>query len=281
MNKLIKSVIAASLGLTLSTGLMAQDKPNADTVLATVNGTKITLGHVITLTQRLPENYSNVPAQTLFDGILDQLIQQTILAETADTSGRNTMLAQENEQRAFKATVAIDQIVEKQLTEEAIKEVYERDYANAEPTPEFNASHILVETEDEAKELVKMLADGADFAELAKEKSTGPSGPNGGELGWFGQGAMVPPFEAAVKTLAKGEISGPVQTDFGWHVLILNDARELPVPTLADTRGAISDGLRGELITKAIEALEGKAEIVRNTAGIDVELIRNSDLLNE
>ena len=131
----------------------------------------------------------------------------------------------ENEARALRSAVAIDAIIGQSFTDDEIAAAYDENYGNIPAEPEFNASHILVETEGEAKALVASLNNGVDFAELAKEKSTGPSGPNGGELGWFGLGMMVAPFESAGLSMEIGDISAPVQTQFGWHVLILKIGR--------------------------------------------------------
>ena len=127
-----------------------------------------------------------------------------------DTPDR-VRLALENERRALMAAEHMDVVLADAVTEDAVAAAYEKTYAGAAPEREFDASHILVETEDEAKALVTELDGGADFAELAKEKSTGPSGPRGGALGWFGTGQMVPEFENAVKDMEVGAVSAPDQ----------------------------------------------------------------------
>ena len=121
---------------------------------------------------------------------------------------------------------------------------------------------------------------GADFATLAAEKSTGPSGPNGGDLGWFGLGMMVKPFEDAVLLLQPGQLSDPVQTQFGWHVIKLMETRAATAPTLEETR----DELAGELQQKAVEsevtALTEAAAITRNVEGIDPAVLKNTTLID-
>ncbi len=254
---------AVSALMVFSAGAsLAQQDITADTVIATVNGTDITLGHVIVLRSQLPQEYQKLPDDTLFQGIIAQLVEQTLLADYAEANvtdiPREVGLSLENERRALYASVEIDQITGRDITDEAIKAAYDAQYGNMTPEPEFNASHILVKTEDEAKAIIEQLNAGADFADLAKEKSTGPSGPSGGELGWFGLGQMVAPFEDAVKTMDVGAISAPVQTQFGWHVLKLNDKRDKPVPTLEETRVAIMDSLRQEAV---------KAEVAKTKRG--------------
>ena len=155
------------------------------------------------------------------------------------------------------------------------------DYAQAESGGEFNASHILVETEEAALALVTALQGGADFAGLAKEKSTGPSGPDGGQLGWFGAGMMVPPFEQAVQAMQVGAVSAPVQTQFGWHVIKLNESRTMDAPALTEVRGEIEIQLRQQAAEAYIEALISTADVTRVAEGdIDPTLLLNQDLLD-
>lgn len=251
-------------------------------VVATVDGTEITLGHMIVLKQRLPQQYQQLPGDVLFEGILDQLVQQTLLGQQIETLTNGSRLTLENEERALKASDEIRTIVGAATTDEALQAAYNDLYGDAEPETEFNASHILVETEEEAAALVTELEGGADFAELAKEKSTGPSGPGGGELGWFGTGAMVAPFEEAVLAIEVGAISAPVQTQFGWHVIKLNETRIKDAPPLEDVRAQLVDEASRAAIEARVEGLEAGAEITRLTAGdIDPALLDNIEMLEQ
>ena len=137
-----------------------------------------------------------------------------------------------------------------------------------------------METEDEAKELVQGLKDGADFAELAKEKSTGPSGPNGGDLGWFTTGMMVAPFEEAVVAMEDGDISDPVQTQFGWHVINLIQTRMSEAPSLDSLKDELSAEIQDEAIRTKLESLEADATVER-TEGIDAAAMRMDELLDK
>ena len=253
---------------------------NMDTVLATVNGDQITLGHMIAMEQRLPQQYRNYPDDVLYDGILQQLIQQALLSQIVD--GKDDLvlnLSIENEVRALKAGLLLDQISADAVTEEAVTKIYDERFAGQTGGVEWNASHILVDTEDEAKALIVTLAEGADFAELAKEKSTGPSGPRGGQLGWFGPGQMVPEFEGAAAEMETGDVSAPVQTQFGWHVLKMNDIRETPAPTLEEVRAEIVAEIQGPAVDSAIEAAEVRATVELSDVAIDPAIIRASGLL--
>jgi len=274
-----KRILAgAALSALLITPAMAQD---ADTVLATINGQDITLGHIIVAQSQLPEQYQALPDDVLLTGILEQLVQQEIVATAARPDLSTTMrLGLENEERAYVAALTLDDIAMADIPAEDLQAEYDAQYGAVEPVTEYNASHILVETEEEAQALVEDLEGGADFAELAVEHSTGPSGPNGGQLGWFTAGMMVPAFEEAVFALEVGEVSAPVETRFGWHVVILNDSRDQAAPTLEEVRESLEEGLRQARVDAYIASLTAEAEIDRPELDIDAALIRNLDLLD-
>ncbi len=280
MKSLLSGVALAAL---IALPAAAQDsETDASTVLATVNGTDITVGHLISMLELLPEQYQSLPDEVLFDGMLEQLVQQEIVASVAAediTARMETGL--ENERRAFMASMFLDDIAGAALDEAEIAEEYDAIYGSAEGATELNASHILVETEEEALALIEQLAEGADFAELAQEFSTGPSGPNGGQLGWFGAGMMVPEFEQAAFALDVGEVSPPVQTQFGWHVLILNDRRTQEPPSLEQVRGEIEESLRRARVDARIEEMTAAADVARPELDIDPSVIRNSGLLDD
>jgi peptidyl-prolyl cis-trans isomerase C len=271
---------AASVSLISVFPAFAQETPTADTVVVTVNGTDITLGHIIALSARLPEQYQGLEDKVLFDGVLDQLIQQSLLSSLVDRKATRLRLSAENEARAFFATAAIEKIQATAATDEKVTAAYQQTYTSATPQQEFKASHILLKTEQEALDVIQELNDGAVFAEVAKAKSTGPSGPRGGDLGWFGLGQMVPEFEVAVTALKTGEISRPVETQFGWHVITVTGKRDRPAPALEQVRADIEQELKRNATTAQIEALEAAATIVRSEIEFDPSLIRNDGLLD-
>jgi peptidyl-prolyl cis-trans isomerase C len=251
-----------------------------DTVIATVNGTEITLGHMLVLRARLPQEYQQLEPQVLFDGILDQLVQQTVLGQEAGELDSVNKLLLANEERALLSSQVIAETARAAATEEAIQAVYDAEYANAGGEMEYNASHILVETEDEAKAIVAEIEGGADFATLATERSSGPSGPSGGDLGWFGAGMMVEPFETAVFALEPGQVSAPVQTQFGWHVIRLNETREKPAPTLDEVRDQIVEQIQRAAVEAQVNALQAEADITLPEPGtIDPAVLNDMSLL--
>ena len=126
-----------------------------------------------------------------------------------------------------------------------------------------------------------MLKANKDFSELAKTRSTGPSGPSGGNLGWFSKGMMVPPFEKAVLGLKVGEISDPIQTQFGWHIIKLIDVREKAIPSLEEVRPEIEQSLRQEDVKTEIQNLTSKTEVIRSEISINPSIIRNIELISK
>jgi peptidyl-prolyl cis-trans isomerase C len=280
----MKRFLASAALVALSAmPLSAQDgEAGADTVLATVNGNEITVGHLIAMRRMLPQQYQELPPQVLFDGMLEQLVQQQVIADVAEEDMSTAMeLGLENERRAFLAASYIDDVAMGDISEEDLQAEYEAQYASAEPAMEYNASHILVETEEEAQAIIDDLAEGADFAELASERSVGPSGPNGGQLGWFTAGMMVPEFEEAVFELEAGEVSEPVETQFGWHVILLGETREQQPPALEEVRAELIEGLRRARVDARVEELMSRAEIERPELDIDPAVIANDDLIEE
>ncbi|MEO2168369.1 MAG: peptidylprolyl isomerase [bacterium] len=165
---------------------------------------------------------------------------------------------------------------------DALTDAYAEAYEGENRGMEFNASHILVETEEKAAALAERAREGEDFAELAKENSTGPSGPNGGELGWFGAGMMVAEFEAAVQELGEGEISDPVQTQFGWHVIKLNETRVAEAPEMEEVRPELEQAVRNAALEGVLGELTESAEITRtDKADVDTSVLQNIDLIGQ
>ncbi|KIC40875.1 peptidylprolyl isomerase [Ruegeria sp. ANG-S4] len=271
-----------ALAAVMALPLAAETTPDVNTVVARVNGDEITLGHVIATVAALPPQYQQLEDDVLYDFILEQLVRQELLGQQQEALTTLHKLSLENEERSLQAVQTVNAISDAEVTEDAIQAAYDNEFANFEGEDEFDASHILVETEEEAKAIKAQLDDGADFAELAQEKSTGPSGPNGGALGWFGKGRMVPEFEAAVLELEKGQVSEPVQTQFGWHIVILNDKRKSEAPDLSAVREDLAQTLQQDAIQARIDELTQQAQIDRPALeGAGPEIIRQIDLIQE
>lgn len=274
-------------GLWMTGAALAQDAPapefDAGAVLATVNGTDITLGHVLVMRERLPQQYQQLPDDVLLNGIVDQLVDQTLLAEEQAKAGEEPLevrLHLENERRGALAAIAVEERVAAPVDEAEVEAAYQAQVAAFAPQTEYRAAHILVASEEEAKTIAAEIEGGADFAALATEHSTDPgSGPSGGALGWFGAGQMVPEFDAALKELAPGEVSAPVQTQFGWHIVRLEETRDTAPATLEEARPEIESAIRQEKLAAELEELRAQAEIERPESPVPPESVRQNDLL--
>jgi peptidyl-prolyl cis-trans isomerase C len=273
-----------ALGMALSAALAAPghaEGETAQTVVATVNGQDITLGELAALRETLPEQYQSLADDVLYKGVLEQLIQQTALAQTHESklTARDTVMIA-NQRRTYISGAALQAIVTAAVTDAAIQAAYDAKYTGAAPQTEYRASHILVATEQQAIDLKKQLDGGADFAELAKANSTDGSAAGGGDLGWFGPGMMVKPFEDAVVALQPGQVSAPVQTQFGWHLILLAETRNAAAPPLADVQADLSAQIQRDAIEAYVQATTDAATITR-VEGIDPAVIRSQTLFGK
>ncbi len=276
---------ALAVALSAVSAPALADEPDAGTVLARVGAVEITLGHAITLRGQLPPQFQQIPAATLFPAIVDQLIDQELLRQSGEGAlSLGDRLALENEVRNFVSNAALTAAVEAALTEEAIAAAYEAfaaEFAEGEPTTEYNAAHILVQTEEEIAAVIERLEAGEDFADVARDTSRDGSAAQGGDLGWFGPGAMIAPFEEAVMALEPGEISGPVETRFGWHVVYLIDTRIAEVPPLEEVRDDLVSELSQQFSREFVAELRAQTEVENLSEGIDPALLGEVDLLND
>lgn len=259
----------------------AQGTPvTAQTIVATVNGTAITVGNMIVLRQQLPAEYQQLPPDVLYKGILDQLVQQTALAQSVeDKLTPRDLIALENDRRSYLAGAAIEAASGIAITDEALQEAYAAKYAAAAPSMEYHAAHILVATEEEAKALKTEIENGADFGEIAMAKSTDGAAASGGDLGWFGPGMMVKEFEDAVVAMQPGQVSDPVQTQFGWHLIKLSETRSAEAPALDTVRDDLTAELRKAAVEARIAELTTSARIDKTNEGIDPAVLQDQTLL--
>ncbi|MGA0314853.1 MAG: foldase protein PrsA [Alphaproteobacteria bacterium] len=267
---MIRNIFFVCALLIFASSLSAQsikNKAGNAIVLATVNGEEITQADVDLFYQELPDQMKQIPVEQVQNQILDRLIDQQLILEQAKKAGLDKRpdieikLAYEKTKIMNESYLEI--VLEKDVTPGRIREVYNRAIALEEKREEVKARHILVKTEAEALEIINALKRGGDFISLAKERSTGPSGKNGGDLGFFTADQMVPPFSKAAYALRKGETSDkPIQTQFGWHVIKVEDRR------LAGARPfeELEPQIREQLVTKAYEKI---IQQFRKTAKIE------------
>lgn len=256
--------------------------PTADTVVATVNGATITLGDVIVTRQALPAQYQSMSDEELFPSIVNQLVQQEALRQTlGDKLSKRSMLAITGLARSYLSNEALQAGIKDAVSEAEIQKAYDAKYKDMEPSLEYHAAHILVDSEDKAKALLAEIEAGLPFADAAKANSTDGNAASGGDLGWIGLGATVKPFEDAVVAAPVGKAIGPIKTDFGWHLIFVSETRNKAAPPLADVQDQITAEVRKAAIDAFIMAVTDQITITRTLEGIDPALIKDVTLLDE
>ncbi|CAN1485775.1 SurA Parvulin-like peptidyl-prolyl isomerase [Paracoccaceae bacterium] len=280
MRRLMAFSRSVALTLTLAVPAHAEGE-TANTVVSTVNGVNITLGEMIALRETLAEQYQSLPDDVLFSGILEQLIQQEVLRQSVTEMSTRHTASLENQTRGYVSGVAMEAVVLDAVTDEALQAAYDARFKDAAPQIEYSAAHILVNTVEEAEALKTKLAEGADFGELAMVSSidTG-SGALGGELGWFGLGMMVKPFEDAVVAAKVGEVTGPVQSEFGFHLILVKETRVAENPTLDQLRDELAAEIENAAIQALVDSLTAVAAVTRSDEGIDPTILKNSTLID-
>ncbi|WP_420403682.1 peptidylprolyl isomerase [Nisaea sp.] len=241
----------------------------ATTVVATINGESVYLAEILAQIQQLPQQYQQAPMEQIYPPMLDRAIDARLIANAAREAGlqdRDDVKARVAQAEAeIISEVFLTEKVSGQMDEAALRKRYEESLADStEQGEEVKARHILLTTESEAREVIAELKKGADFAELAKEKSTGPSGSNGGDLGYFAKDSMVAPFSEAAFALKPGETTeDPVKTQFGWHVIMVEDRRAIEPPSFEQMQPQIAQEMTREILTETVQALREGVEIER------------------
>ena len=261
----MKSLICATCFLSLvlfSGSVFAQDR----IAVATLNGDTIWLEEVMRAAEGLPPEYRQAPMDTYFDQLVAEVIDTRLAAAAGYESNldKDKAVAQAMKMAADRilAEAFLSATINSQITDEAIRSAYDAFVADTASREQVTASHILVETEEAAHEIIAKLNDGGDFATLARENSTGPSGPNGGDLGTFSRGQMVPAFETAAFAMPVGSFSAePVQTQFGWHVISVSERSLQPAPEMEAMRAQLSNNLSRQHLGRLLETLRADAVI--------------------
>ena len=276
LRKIFSSILAfLLLSIMFLKATQAQNIP----IVANVNNEDVSLETMIHAMNELPPEIQSQPFMSYYEDLLERVIDIKLFAQ----EGKKMKLDEEPSVRA-----AIDFVIEKVLMqaflskyvqenikEENLRASYNNFIADETSREEIKASHILMDTESEAIDVINMLNDGDDFAELAKNKSTGPSGPSGGDLGWFKRGQMVPPFEKAAFSLNKNEITQiPVQTQFGWHVIKIFDKRIPEAPSYESMKSKLIQDLERKIVSKKIQDLRNDA-LIEKLSSSELEPLLN------
>ena len=236
-----------------------------DPVVARVNGKEILRSEVLASAANLPPQM-RAQAEELLPVLLERMVDIQLITEAASAEGLETdeeVIERTAElKKEVMRQIYLERLIEQEVTNEELQARYD-DYVEANPPEQqVKARHILVEDEDAAKEIIEALDGGADFAELAGERSIGPSGPRGGDLGYFASGTMVPAFSEAAFALEPGSYTAePVQTQFGWHVILVEDKRDTPVPSLDELREQLTEELTRSIFQDKLTELRDSADI--------------------
>ena len=274
--------------VTLPTSALAQDSDattteaeiprevTPDTVQVTVNGRSITESEIELTIEQFADQLQGAPDEMARSVVVQYLIDLKLVAgeaeeanvEETDDFRRRLEFTREQVLRQLFLT----DVISNSITDQDIQTAYEAQIADFTPETEIRARHILVETEERAKELITELDGGADFAVLALNNSTGPSSVQGGDLGFFGRGQMVPEFEAAAFELEAGAYSAePVETQFGFHIIKIEESRETAPPALTDLEGQLREQLMRTRYEDRLNALKETAEVVYNDPALELQ----------
>jgi peptidyl-prolyl cis-trans isomerase C len=259
---------AASLLLAGLTWTAPSFSADSDPVLARVNGTEI---HESDLKLAEDELGPSLPAQmdpaTKRENIMNYLIDMKVVAKAADDRKLGDSDDFKRHLEFARQRLLMDTMLsvdgKAALTDDAEHKVYDDAVKQIAAEPEVHARHILVETEDEAKQVVEELKKGADFAELAKKKSKDPGASDGGDLGFFTKDQMVPEFSAAAFSLEPGKISDPVKSQFGWHVIKVEEKRNRKPPDFEQVKPQIESYLTRKAQGATVEKLRAEAKVER------------------
>ncbi|WP_308116433.1 peptidylprolyl isomerase, partial [Falsiroseomonas oryziterrae] len=247
--------------------------PAGDPVLARVDGIEIRESDLEAEIRRLPEELRNVPPQMLRPLLLDQIITQKAIvaaarAQRLDRDPEVQARIRRAEEETLQQALLLRE-VQPLITDEALRARFTRELASRPAEEEIRARHILVPTEQEARAaLAEVRRPGVDFAEVARRRSTGPGSREGGDLGFFKRGDMIPEFEQAAFALRAGEIApNPVRTQFGWHVIKVEERRSVAPPSFEDSRDQLRQQAFEEGVNATVERIRAAANVERLAGG--------------
>ncbi|MDA0339166.1 MAG: peptidylprolyl isomerase [Proteobacteria bacterium] len=251
------------------------DPASASTVVAVVNGRNLTQADVQAYYEGLPPEYQQMPLTFVQEQLVERLIDRALIVDASRKAGLET-----DERHLRQLATTRDELLndlwlydqmEAALTDERLKAAYDEVVAGFTSAPEVQARHILFETEEEAVAVIKELNEGGIFNDIAREKSIGPSAPSGGDLGYFSEDQMVKPFSDAAFSLEVGTYTKEaVKSQFGWHVILVEDSRESSPPSYDDMLQKIRQAEAGKVFRKLLDDLRASATIEKITPADDV-----------
>jgi peptidyl-prolyl cis-trans isomerase C len=243
-------------------------EPVQDAVLARVNGDAIRRTEVLAAIEELPAQYRQMPMEILFDRMITQLIDRKLIAQAAQRGGLGGDPEVERRMASLRERVMqeiyLTRAIEERVTDDKVRLRYDAEVRDQPPREEVRARHILVDQESKAKAVLDELAKGGDFAAIAKRLGTDPGADGGGDLGYFTKDRMVAEFADAAFALKKGEVStAPVRTQFGWHVIKVEDRRSAPPPSFEERKPDLQRVMADEGLRAVLDDLRKGAKIER------------------
>lgn len=258
------AIMALVLPLLAAEGAAAQDEA-ADEVVAKVNGTPIRYSDIAFADEEMSAALARLEPNVRFQYLLGLLIDRRIVALAAEEKNAGDDPAVKRRQEYFNEKALRDfywvQLMQDRISDETVRAWYDKNVAAAAPEQEAHARHILVDTEAQATAIAAEIAAGKSFEDAANEHSRDGSGADGGDLGWFARDDMVEAFGNAVFSMEAGDISAPVQSQFGWHLIQVIAFREIPKPTFEEAEEDIFRQLARDEGQKLIESLREEAKI--------------------
>lgn len=254
------AVLSVSTALAVSPAAAQEEK-----VVATVNGVEIRTRDIEMAAEDLLAQLQAVPADQRFRFLVEYLVERQLLAQAADKA--KIASTDEYKRRVeYYATKALRDSyfktkIEPTISDEEAKKRYEEEISKITPEEEVRARHILVKTEGEAKEIAAELKKGGNFEEIAKAKSIGPSAARGGDLGFFTKDKMVPEFSEVAFKLKKDQVSAPVKTNFGWHIIKVEERRMQQLQEFEAIKSRIRNVLLRQKVTEIADTLRKNAKI--------------------
>lgn len=241
-------------------------RAQSDPVIATVDGVEIRRSEAEDAYKRLPEQYRAIPFEAIFGALVGSLVDTKLAA--ADARKKNLHKDEDFKRQMVRIEdqvlerAAVNRQVKDRMTPKALKTKYDELVAEASKRVEVRARHILVDSKAKAEEVIAELEKGTDFAELAKKRSLDPSNRDGGDLGYFGDDQMVPAFTKAAFALDPGKFSkSPVQTQFGWHIIKVEDRRKAVAPSYETAEDELKQDLSREIGAAYMERLRKDANV--------------------
>lgn len=260
------AMFVAAVSFFAGTG-MPQAQTAGDKVVAKVNGIEIRQSDIDIAESEIGSNLPAATPEAKRDALVSYLVDINLLAKAAEDKKLQQSPGFDRKLDLARKRVLMEALMEQTVkaaaTDGEMKKLYEDSVKKMTPQDEVRARHILVETEDKAKELIAKLKAGADFATLAKENSKDPGAADGGDLGYFTKEQMVPEFAEAAFKLDKGKISDPVKSQFGWHIIRVEDKRKQPAPTFEQVKPQIEQFIGRRAQAELVAKLRESAKVER------------------